>query len=83
VVGIDHDVLGEDIGAAISLRPGASVTPAEITAYARDHLADNKVPRTVLILGELPHNPNGKILKKELKPLLDAAAQEARAKRVA
>lgn len=83
VVGVDHDVLGEDIGAAVSLRPGASVTPAEITAYAREHLADNKVPRTVLVLAELPHNPNGKILKKELKPLLDAAAREARAARVA
>lgn len=83
VVGVDHDVLGEDIGAAVSLRPGISVTAEAIIAYAREHLADNKVPRTVLVLAELPHNPNGKILKKELKPLLDAAAREARARRVA
>jgi acyl-CoA synthetase (AMP-forming)/AMP-acid ligase II len=76
VVGIDHDILGEDIAAAVTLRPGASVTAAEITTYAREHLADNKVPRTVLILDELPLNPNGKVLKKDLKPVLEAAAAE-------
>lgn len=75
VVGIDHDILGEDIAAAVSLRPGASATPADIIAYAREHLADNKVPRTLLVLDELPLNPNGKILKKDLKPVLQAAAE--------
>jgi acyl-CoA synthetase (AMP-forming)/AMP-acid ligase II len=74
VVGIDHDVLGEDIGAAVSLRPGVTATVAEITAWCRQHLADNKVPRTILILDELPHNPNGKVLKKDLKAPLEAAA---------
>jgi long-chain acyl-CoA synthetase len=78
VVGIDHDVLGEDVAAAVTLRPGASVTVAEITAWCKEHLADNKVPRTVLILDELPHNPNGKVLKKDLKPVLEAAARAAK-----
>jgi acyl-CoA synthetase (AMP-forming)/AMP-acid ligase II len=76
VVGIDHDVLGEDVAAAITLRPGASATVAEITTYCRDHLADNKVPRTVLVMDELPRNPNGKVLKKDLKPVLEAVAAE-------
>jgi long-chain acyl-CoA synthetase len=76
VVGIDHVVLGEDVAAAITLRPGASVSVAEIIAWCREHLADNKVPRTVLILDALPHNPNGKVLKKDLKPVLEAAASE-------
>jgi long-chain acyl-CoA synthetase len=83
VVGIDHEILGEDVAAAVTLRPGASVTAAEITAYAREHLADNKVPRTVLILGELPLNPNGKVLKKDLKPVLEAAARAAKERLVA
>jgi long-chain acyl-CoA synthetase len=83
VVGIDHDVLGEDVAAAVTLRPGASATVAEITAWCREHLADNKVPRTLLILGELPHNPNGKVLKKDLKPVLEAAAREAKERRAA
>jgi acyl-CoA synthetase (AMP-forming)/AMP-acid ligase II len=75
VVGIPHEVLGEDVAAAVSLRPGAIASPEEIAAFCREHLADNKVPRTVLILNALPLNPNGKILKKELVgPLSEAAA---------
>ncbi|NBU85390.1 MAG: long-chain fatty acid--CoA ligase, partial [Sphingomonadaceae bacterium] len=83
VVGIDHEVLGEDVAAAVTLRPSTSATPADIIAYAREHLADNKVPRTVLVLGELPLNPNGKVLKKDLKPVLEAAARAAREKKAA
>ncbi len=83
VVGIDHDVLGEDVAAALTLRPGITATAPDIIAYAREHLADNKVPRTVLILDELPLNPNGKVLKKDLKPVLEAAARDAKAKRAA
>jgi long-chain acyl-CoA synthetase len=81
VIGIDHAVLGEDVGAVVSLRAGASATVEDLAAFCKDQLADNKVPRTILILDELPHNPNGKVLKKALKPLLDAAAREARARR--
>ncbi len=74
VVGVPHEVLGEDIAAAVSLRPGTSATPEEIIAFCREHVADNKVPRTLLIMAELPLNPNGKILKKELVgPLAEAA----------
>ena len=76
VVGIDHDVLGEDVSAAVTLRPGTSATAEEIIAYTREHLADNKVPRTLLVLDDMPLNPNGKILKKDLKPVLQAAASE-------
>ena len=74
VVGVPHDVLGEDIAAAVSLRPGTTATPEEIIAFCREHVADNKVPRTLVIMDELPLNPNGKILKKELVgPLAEAA----------
>ncbi|WP_296675677.1 class I adenylate-forming enzyme family protein [Novosphingobium sp.] len=80
VVGVPHEVLGEDIAAAVSLRPGKTATPDEILAFCREHVADNKVPRTLLILNELPLNPNGKVLKKELaEPLAKAAAERRRA----
>ncbi|WEK42364.1 MAG: class I adenylate-forming enzyme family protein [Candidatus Sphingomonas colombiensis] len=78
VVGIDHPVLGEDIGAAITLATGTKVNEQELADFCREHLADNKVPRTILILDALPHNPNGKVLKRELKPLLEALAQTRR-----
>lgn len=83
VVGIDHEVLGEDIGAAVTFKNGQSATVEEITQWCRDNLADNKVPRTVLVLDALPMNQNNKILKRELKPLLEKAAAEAKAKRTA
>ena len=81
VVGIDHEVLGEDVAAAVSLRSGASATPEELAAWCKTHLADNKVPRTIVILPELPYNQNAKVLKRDLKPVLQeaAAARKARA----
>ncbi|MDP3674971.1 MAG: class I adenylate-forming enzyme family protein [Novosphingobium sp.] len=78
VVGVPHEVLGEDIAAAVSLRPGTSATPEEIITFCREHLADNKVPRTLLVLAELPLNPNGKIVKKDLVSLLTEAAEARR-----
>lgn len=80
VVGIDHPVLGEDIAAAITLATGAQASEDELHAFCREHLADNKVPRTIVIFEALPHNPNGKVLKRELKPLLEAAAEARKAR---
>lgn len=75
VVGVPHEVLGEDIAAAVTLRPGQTAVPDDIIAFCREQLADNKVPRTLVIMDSLPLNPNGKILKKELAaPLAEAAA---------
>lgn len=78
VIGVDHPILGEDIAAAISLRSGAKAEPNEVIEFCRAHLADNKVPRTLLILDDLPLNPNGKILKREIKPLLQETADNRR-----
>lgn len=78
VVGIPHEVLGEDVAAAVSLRPGTMATPEDIAAFCREHLADNKVPRTVLVMDALPLNPNGKILKKQLVAPLSKAAEARR-----
>lgn len=83
VVGIDHEILGEDIGAAITFKTGQSAPLEEITKWCREHLADNKVPRTILVLDALPMNQNNKVLKRELKPMLEQAAAEAKAKRTA
>lgn len=81
VVGIDHEVLGEDIAAAVTFKAGMTATIAELAAHARAQLADNKVPRTFLILDELPLNQTGKVLKRELKPLLQEEAARAKAAR--
>ena len=83
VVGVAHEVLGEDIAAAVTLRPGQVATSEDIIAFCKEHLGDNKVPRTLVVMDIMPLNPNGKILKKDLKPALEIAASEMRAKRIA
>jgi long-chain acyl-CoA synthetase len=81
VVGVSHDVLGEDVGAAVSLVRGATVTPEDLVAWCRTKLAANKVPRTIVILDALPVNQNAKILKRELQPMVEQAAHADRARR--
>ncbi len=80
VVGVPHEVLGEDIAAAVTLRPGCGeATADEIIAFCKEHLGDNKVPRTLVVMDTMPLNPNGKILKKDLAAPLAKAAAERRA----
>jgi fatty-acyl-CoA synthase len=48
---------------------GASVGEDDIKSYVKEHLARYKVPREVVFLDELPRNPTGKILKRELREI--------------
>ncbi|MBA4085855.1 MAG: long-chain-fatty-acid--CoA ligase [Kytococcus sp.] len=66
VVGVPHPELGEDVGAAVSLREGATGDTEEIKQYVKDRIAAYKYPRTIWILDELPKGPTGKILKREI-----------------
>ncbi len=68
VVGIAHRVLGEEVGAVVQLAPGFSATAEELQTYAAERLAGFKVPVRIELRNEpLPRNPNGKIMKRELK----------------
>lgn len=66
VVGMPDPLLGEQVGAAVALRPGASVTPEEIVAWSAERIAAYKYPRRVWIVDELPKGPTGKILRREV-----------------
>jgi acyl-CoA synthetase (AMP-forming)/AMP-acid ligase II len=66
VVGIPHDVLGEDVAAFVALRDGAAVTADDIAAFCAERLADYKVPRRITFVAELPRNATGKVLKQQL-----------------
>jgi long-chain acyl-CoA synthetase len=68
VVGIPHDTLGEEVGAAVTLKQGASATPDELRAFARDRVAAYKYPRRVWLVDQLPKGPTGKILRREVRP---------------
>jgi len=75
LVGIPHRTLGEEPGAVVTLKPGASATEAELRAFVAERLAAFKVPVRVLFWHEtLPRNANGKILKPELRKLFEAEA---------
>jgi acyl-CoA synthetase (AMP-forming)/AMP-acid ligase II len=65
-VGVPHDVLGEDIAAAVVARDGDDLDPDEVIAFCRERLADYKSPRRVVVLDELPRNATGKVIKLEL-----------------
>ncbi|MFJ8666921.1 AMP-binding protein [Streptomyces sp. NPDC093600] len=67
VVGIPDAYRGETVKAYVSLRPGASAEPAELSAYCEQRLAAYKYPREVEILAELPKTTSGKILRRELR----------------
>jgi long-chain acyl-CoA synthetase len=70
LVGIPHKQLGEEPGAVVTLKPGATATEQELRAFVAERLAAFKVPVKVLFWHEtLPRNANGKIMKNELKAL--------------
>jgi acyl-CoA synthetase (AMP-forming)/AMP-acid ligase II len=56
-----HEKLGEDVAAALVLRERATVTEKEIRDFAKQRLADFKVPKKILILDEIPKGPTGKL----------------------
>jgi long-chain acyl-CoA synthetase len=66
VVGVPHRQLGEEIAAAVVLRPGAQATDEELRQYVKDRLAAYKYPRLVWIMEALPMGPTGKVLKREI-----------------
>ncbi|MFC9896419.1 long-chain fatty acid--CoA ligase [Nocardia sp. NPDC127579] len=66
VFGIADDHLGEEIVAAIVLRPGADITGEELRNFVGDRIAAYKCPRQVWLLDELPTGPSGKILKRAI-----------------
>jgi long-chain acyl-CoA synthetase len=68
VIGIPHDELGEEVAAAVSLKPGAEATPDEIRDYVKQRVAAYKYPRSIWIADDLPKTPTGKILKREIEP---------------
>jgi long-chain acyl-CoA synthetase len=66
VVGIPHDHLGEEVGAAVALTEPGAVTAVELRDYVRERVAAYKYPRHVWFVDELPKGATRKILKREI-----------------
>lgn len=74
VLGLPSVEWGQVVAAAVVLRPGAQATPEELSEYCRSRLASFKKPEVIRVVDELPRNPLGKILRKELREQLTAGA---------
>ncbi|MET0189324.1 MAG: long-chain-fatty-acid--CoA ligase [Pseudonocardia sediminis] len=67
VIGVPDERWGEVPKAVVVATPGQQVDAEALLAYCREHLASFKCPKSVDVLDELPRNPTGKILKKDLR----------------
>ena len=67
VIGIPDDRWGEAVKAVVVLKEGESASEEEIINFAKERIAGFKSPKSVDFISELPRNPSGKILKKELR----------------
>ena len=66
VIGIPHDSLGEEVGAAVALKEGERVEPEELRDYVKARVAAYKYPRHVWLVDGLPKGPTGKIQKRDI-----------------
>jgi acyl-CoA synthetase (AMP-forming)/AMP-acid ligase II/thioesterase domain-containing protein/acyl carrier protein len=70
---VPHPTLGEDVAAAVVLRPGAAVSVDELRAFAQTRLTDYKVPSRVVLTEEIPKGPTGKVQRLALAGQLNLA----------
>jgi fatty-acyl-CoA synthase len=66
-LGVDDKEWGARLRAFVVKQKDSSLSEDDVKMYVKDHLARYKVPREVVFLDELPRNPTGKILKRELR----------------
>jgi long-chain acyl-CoA synthetase len=67
VIGVPDAKWGEAVKAVVVLKPGAELTADALIAHCRSRIAGYKCPKSVDFVDELPRNPSGKVLKKEIR----------------
>jgi long-chain acyl-CoA synthetase len=66
VIGLPHPALGEEVGAAVVLKPGAGISAEELRDHAKSQVAAYKYPRHIWIVDALPKGATGKIQKRDI-----------------
>jgi len=67
VFGVPSEEWGESVHAVVVPKPGSALSEDDVDAFAREHLAGYKIPRSFSFAEAIPRNDSGKILKKELR----------------
>ena len=67
VAGIPSEKYGEEVGAFIILKEGATLTPEEVKDFCRGQIARHKIPKYIFFVNEFPMTGSGKIQKFKLK----------------
>jgi long-chain acyl-CoA synthetase len=70
-IGVPHTLYGEEVAAFVILNEGADAGETDILEHCRARLADFKCPKTVHFVADIPKGPTGKLLKRELRKLLE------------
>src|ERR1700678_3245026 len=65
-LGLPHSSLGEEVAAAVALKPGTAITAEELRDYVKSQVAAYKYPRYVWLVDALPKGPTGKIQKRDI-----------------
>jgi len=71
VIGIPDPKWGETIKAVVALLPGKSATEEELISFCKNNIASYKKPKSVDFVDELPKNNYGKVLKRDLRQVLE------------
>jgi long-chain acyl-CoA synthetase len=71
VIGLAHPALGEEVAAAVVVKPGAGITAEQLRDHVKAQVAAYKYPRLVWLVDALPKGPTGKIVKREIIPPAD------------
>ena len=66
-IGVDDEEFGKRLAVFVVVRSGHSLSADEVRDFVKQNLARYKVPRDVEFLDELPRNPSGKVLKRDLR----------------
>ena len=75
VIAIPDKVYGEEVGAAIVLKPGQTITEEELLKYLKEHLHEFVAPKKIFIMQALPKTGLGKILKREIRRIIKEQMQ--------
>jgi fatty-acyl-CoA synthase len=74
VIGVPNERWGEVPQAYVVVAPGQRLAEDQLVGFVAERLAKFKVPRTVVFVDELPRNPSGKVLKRELRAMAEGSS---------